>query len=59
MPELRVAEQGGLTMDYPYFSLRDLRKMERALAVSDAAFGRYCKRTQKKRRKDARRNRRK
>lgn len=46
-------------MDYPYFSLRDLRKMERLLSVSDATFGRYCKRTQKKRRKDARRNRRK
>ena len=46
-------------VDYPYFSLRDLGKMERTLAVSDAAFGRYCKRTQKKRRKDARRNRRK
>ena len=46
-------------MDYPYFSLRDLRKMERLSAVSDATFGRYCKRTQKKRRRDARRNRRK
>ena len=46
-------------MDYPYFSLRDLRKMERLLAVSDATFGRSCKRTQKKRRRDARRNRRK
>lgn len=46
-------------MGYPYFSLRDLRKMNRLLVVSDAAFGRYCKRTQKKRRRDARRNRRK
>ncbi len=46
-------------MDYPYFSLRDLRKMDRLLAVSDATLGRYCKRTQKKRRRDARRNRRK
>lgn len=46
-------------VDYPYFSLRDLREMERTLAVSNAAFGRYCKRTQKKRRRDARRNRRK
>ena len=46
-------------MDYPYFPLRDLRKMDRLLAASDATFGRYCKRTQKKRRKDARRNRRK
>ena len=46
-------------VDYPYFSLRDLREMKRTLAGSDAAFGRYCKRTQKKRRKDARRNRRK
>ncbi len=45
-------------MTYPYFSLRDLRKVERTLAVSDATMGRYCKRTQKKRRKDARRNRR-
>lgn len=44
-------------MDYPYFSLRDLRKMDRLLAVSDATLGRYCKRTQKKRRRDARRNR--
>ena len=46
-------------MDYPYFPLRELREMERRLAVSDATFGRYCKRTQKKRRRDARRNRRK
>ncbi len=46
-------------VDYPYFSLRDLRKMDRLLAVSDATLGRYCKRTQKKRRRDARRNRRK
>lgn len=46
-------------VDYPYFSLRDLRKMNRLLAVSDATLGRYCKRTQKKRRRDARRNRRK
>lgn len=46
-------------MGYPYFSLRDLRKMDRLLAVSDTTFGRYCKRTQKKRRRDARRNRRK
>ena len=46
-------------MDYPYFSLRDLRKMERLLAVPDATFGKYYKRTQKKRRRDARRNRRK
>ena len=43
-------------IDYPYFSLRDLRETERTLAVSDATMGRYCKRTQKKRRKDARRN---
>ena len=43
-------------MGYPYFSLRDLRKLERTLATSDATIGRYCKRTQKKRRKDARRN---
>jgi len=46
-------------VDYPYFSLRDLRKMDRLLAVSDATLGRYCKQTQKKRRRDARRNRRK
>lgn len=46
-------------MDYPYCSLRDLSEIERTLAVSDAAFGRYCKHTQKKRRRDARRNRRK
>ena len=46
-------------MGYPYFSLRDLREMNRLLAASDATFGRYCKRTQKKRRRDARRNRRK
>lgn len=46
-------------MDYPYFSLKELRKMERALATSDATMGRYCKRTQKKRHRDARRNRRK
>lgn len=43
-------------MGYPYFSLRELRKLEHMLATSDAMIGRYCKRTQKKRRKDARRN---
>lgn len=46
-------------MDYPYFSLRNLRELNRLLAVSDATFGRYCKRSQEKRRRDARRNRRK
>ena len=43
-------------MDYPYFSLRELQETERALAVTDATRSRYCKRGQKKRRKDARRN---
>lgn len=46
-------------MDYPYFPLKELRRMNRLLAVSNATFGRHCKRTQKKRRRDARRNRRK
>ena len=46
-------------MDYPYFPLKELRKMDRLLAVSDAKFGRCYRRSQKKRRRDARRNRRK